>query len=97
MTNVKRIDIVIDKPHAEAVIDALAAAGVRAYTMTPHVVGRGDRGERRGDELTDVFTNVLILTTCTPEQLQRVTDAVRPLLRAHGGLCLVSDAALLGH
>lgn len=97
MTPVKRLDIVIDKPHAEQVIAALASVGIRAYSMVPHVLGRGERGERRGDELTDVFTNVMILTTCPPDLLPKVNEKLRPLLKAQGGICLVSDAHLLIH
>jgi nitrogen regulatory protein PII len=97
MESVKRIEIVTEARQMPAVIAALESAGITAYTLLKDVVGRGERGLQGGDELTDVFKNNYLLTTCTAEQLERVVAAVRPILARRGGICLVSDALWVRH
>lgn len=95
MKNVKRIEIVIDKPHQPALCDKLRDLGVPGLTVFEVVCGFGDRGSRDGGELTDAMVNRYILTTCQPEQLVAIADAIEPFLRQHGGLCLISDAQMI--
>lgn len=97
MRAVHRIEIVIDSPHADRVIEILADHGIRGYTQIRGVSGSGERGRMHGDELTGVSNNNYILTTCPPENLEAVTAALRPLLKRVGGICLVSDARWLVH
>lgn len=95
MRNVQRIEIVVDAPHAARVLKALRSVGIDDYTLVRGVFGSGDRGPQLGDDITGVSNNNYILTTCPPDRLQAVTDALRPLLRRFGGLCLVSEARRL--
>ncbi|MCX7938246.1 MAG: hypothetical protein N2545_02245 [Thermoflexales bacterium] len=67
------------------------------YTIIRDVIGKGERGIRRGDELSGVFKNSYLLTTCEPEQLPAIVEAVRPILKQRGGVCLVSDAMWVKH
>jgi len=97
MTTVKRIEIVIDAAHTPDLLQALRDASARGYTVIRDVQGTGDRGERSGDELTDVFRNCYIIVACEPETATQIVEAVRPLLRRHGGVCLISDAQWLRH
>lgn len=75
----------------------LEQEGVDGYTIMRDVVGWGDRGLQSGDELTDVFKNSYLLTTCAAEDLERIVEAIRPILTRRGGVCLVSDAQWLKH
>lgn len=93
----KRIEIVVEEPLLRRLIAALQPLGVSGYTVIRGVSGGGDRGERRGDELTDVFSNCVVIVACDAAQAVAVTDSVRPLLAASGGICLVSDAMWLKH
>ena len=95
MHDVKRIEIVIDKPHLPHVRSALEAIGLRSWTVFEAVSGVGDRGVREGGELTDAMVNLCVLTTCAPEEVDRVAGALEPLLRRYGGLCLISDARVI--
>ena len=97
MTTVKRIEIVIDAAHTPDLLQALRDAGAQGYTVIRDVQGTGDRGERSGDELTDVFRNCYIIVACEPEMATQIVEAVRPMLRRHGGVCLISDAQWLRH
>ena len=97
MKNVQRIEVIINAPHAPRVIDILASAGLRDYTVIRGASGSGERGLQRGDDITGVSNNVYILTTCAPEDLDGVVEPLRPLLRRAGGVCLVSEARWLEH
>jgi len=97
MTPVKRIEIVVTSLAVPRITEALGRAGLTAWTVVRDVAGVGDRGVRAGDELTDVDRNGLVVAACQPEQLARVVDEVRPLLKRFGGICLVSDASWVLH
>ena len=95
MHGVKRIEIVIDKPHVRQVRRVLDGVGVPGLTVFEAAAGYGDRGERSGGELSDAQVNCCILTTCRVEQVEAVAKAIEPLLRRYGGLCLISDAMVI--
>ena len=94
----KRIEIVIEQPLAERLIETLQAVKAPGYTMLRNVGGSGDRGARRADELAGDSSNCLFLIACDdPEAVQRIVEGVRPLLTRYGGICLVSDCQWLRH
>jgi nitrogen regulatory protein PII len=97
MTPVKRIEIVVGAPELDRLTAGLEAVGVAGYTVVRNVAGKGERGERSENELTDVFRNTYVLVACQEEMVPRVVEAVRPFLRRFGGMCLVSDAHWVIH
>ena len=97
MELVKRIEIVTLSLEIGRLCRALERVGVNAYTVIDDARGKGDRGIRGNDELSNVFKNSVLLTTCVPDDLDRVLDVVRPILQRFGGVCLVSDAHSLTH
>jgi nitrogen regulatory protein PII len=97
METVKRLEIIIDSMHTQQVLKALRSAGATGYTVIRSASGSGDRGERRDDELSGVFSNSYILSACGVELAGKVVEALRPLLKKYGGVCLVSDAQWLKH
>lgn len=97
MKPVKRIEIVVDSLVVPKVKEALASAGLRAWTVVRHVSGQGDRGVRSSDDLAGVSSNDLVIAACEPAELDAVIAAIRPVLKLHGGVCLVSDARWVLH
>jgi nitrogen regulatory protein PII len=97
MKPVLRVEIVIESAFTPRVLEALSAVGLSDHTLIREVQGRGDRGERRGEELTDRDRNCLILVACEPDREAALTGALRPLLARYGGMCLVSEARWLRH
>ena len=94
----KRLEIVIEKPLARLLARSLDEAGARGYTMIDHAARRGDRGERRGDELMGTGSNCVFIVACdTEEEAGAIVEAVRPHLSRSGGMCLVSDATWVKH
>ena len=97
MQAAKRVEIICDTVEVKNVVKLLEVIGVSGYTIIRDVVGKGGRGSRRGDDLTDVFKNSMILTVCNPEQIPDVVDAIRPILKRFGGICLISDVHFVIH
>lgn len=97
MRPVKRIEIVIDSLELHKLLRSLEQVGVSGYTVIQDAAGTGDRGARAGDQLSDVLKNSYVITACPEEQLQPLIDAIRPLLKRFGGICLVSDAQWIVH
>jgi len=95
MTPAKRPEFVIEAAHTPGLLKALRQAGAPGWTIVRDVQGMGRRGERMGDELTDVYRNCYVLVACDPDVAETLIEAVRPVLDRHGGLCLVSDARWL--
>lgn len=97
MQIVKRVEIITDALEMQAVTAVLEAHGISGYTIIKNVIGKGERGVQSGDDLTDVFKNSYLLTTCPLEQVQEIVEAIRPLLKRRGGVCLISDAQWVVH
>jgi hypothetical protein len=70
---------------------------VSGYTVFGNVTGAGERRERRDDEPGGGAGNACILTAVPPEKAAALVEAVRPILKRRGGICLVSDASSVKH
>jgi nitrogen regulatory protein PII len=97
MQNIKRVEIITEALEMREVIRVLNEQGVSGYSVIPTVVGKGERGAQSGDDLTDVFKNSLLITACAPERVEALVEAIRPILKRRGGICLVSDAQWVIH
>lgn len=97
MQQVKRLEIIIDSLEMPKVTKILDKNGVSGYTLIDDVKGKGGRGLKDGAELTDVFSNSYCMTACSAEKVEIIANALRPLLKKYGGVCLVSDAQWIVH
>jgi nitrogen regulatory protein PII len=97
MESVKRIEIITDAREMREICRLLEGIGIGGYSVVRDVTGKGERGVQSGDELTGVFSNSLLLTTCAPERVTELVEAIRPTLHRSGGICLVSDALWVRH
>lgn len=92
MAPVKRVEVMIGALQLGRLTAALDEARAPGYTVLPNARGRGRRGVRAADELTDALKNVYVLIVCPPEDAERIIGAIRPVLKRAGGICLVTDA-----
>jgi nitrogen regulatory protein PII len=97
MQAIKRVEIVTDSLEMQEVIDAINSLGISGYTLIRDVLGKGERGTQSGDELTGVFKNSLLLVACSAKEVPGLVEAIRPMLKKRGGICLVSDAQWVVH
>ena len=97
MQHVKRLEIIIDAPEVPALLAVLREHGADGYTIISPVTGAGDRGERRNDEPGGGSGNACVITALLPEKTSEIIEALRPILKQRGGVCLVSDAQWVIH
>lgn len=97
MLNVKRIELVIEAVEKPKVIEILKSININHYTIYKHVGGQGERGMRDEIAFGEKFENVTFVLTCPEFELMTVVEAIRPLLKRFGGMCLVSDALWVIH
>jgi hypothetical protein len=97
MKPVKRIEIVIDSPEVPDLLTVLRRERVSGYTVFSQLRGAGDRGARDNDEPGGGNGNACVLTVAPAADVQRLVEAIRPILKRRGGMCLVSDAMWVLH
>lgn len=97
MMQVKRMEIVIDQAHTPALLKMLREAGAPGYTVIRDVQGTGDRGDRGGDQLSDVYRNCYVMVAAPETLCTTLIESIRPMLERFGGVCLVSEASLIRH
>jgi nitrogen regulatory protein PII len=94
---VKRIEVVVTQAELPRLLAVLDEGGVAGYTVLRDAQGMGRRGRSGGDGLSGEFSNAVVIIAAAAEEAQRIVELVRPVLRVHGGICLMSDALWLIH
>lgn len=97
MKPVSKVEIVIDSLEVENVAKLLDEVGVSGYSIINDVVGKGHRGVRSGYELTDLFKNSYIMVVCDEKEMYKIVEAIRPIIKKFGGMCIVSDVVMRIH
>lgn len=97
MMNIKRIELVIEAVEKNRIISTLKAINIHDFTIYKHVGGCGERGIRDDVAFGEKFENVTFVIACPEHQLMQVIEALRPILKSFGGMCLVSDAQWVIH
>lgn len=97
MQSIKRIELVIEAVEKQNVITTLEKINIKSYTVYSNVGGSGDRGDRQQVVFGEKFENVTFVIACPEATLSSVIEAIRPLLKSYGGMCLVSDAQWVIH
>jgi PII-like signaling protein len=95
--SVKRIELVIPEHLLRDAIEVIDTHRPGGYTVLRGLSGMGDRGPQRDAGIVSDSANAAILVACDAETAGRIAEALRPLLRRFGGMCLVSDALWLKH
>lgn len=97
MTPCKKLEIVIGEVYLEKLLAIIQHENAPGFSVVPGVRGAGDRGEQKGDALTGLFVNCLVIVVCDEEMVSALTPKITPLLKRYGGICLCSDVEQLEH
>ncbi len=92
----KKVEIVVDSLHLGKVLEFLEKQGATGYSVVKDVLGKGERGIRAGDELTDVFKNSYVFSVCDEQTARRIAQDIEKLLKKYGGVCIISDVQAIG-
>jgi nitrogen regulatory protein PII len=94
---VKKLEIITNSLELQQVLKILEKAGVSGYTVIEDVTGKGDRGSVINDLASHALTNGYVMCVCTGKQEHQLVEAIRPVLKKFGGVCIVSDAKWIVH
>lgn len=97
MQNTKRVEIITGAYDMREVIRLLEIAGSDGYTLIPEVKGKGERGDRNADGLTEAFKNSMLIWVCTEQQWNDLREPLRLFVQRVGGMVIVSDCTILQH
>ena len=97
MKPIKRVEIIVDSLEVENIISIIERHEISGYTLISDVLGKGDRGIRDGEGLTNVFKNSILIIACEKEKVEEFVEEIRLQLKKFGGVCLVSDAEWIIH
>lgn len=97
MKPVSKVEIIIDSLEVENVVKLLDEIGVSGYSIINDVVGKGHRGVRSGYEFAELFKNSYIMVVCEEKEMHRIVEAIRPIIKKFGGVCIVSDVIMRIH
>ena len=97
MEQVKKVEIITNTLEIKKVLRILDKVGVSGYTVIEDVTGKGDRGRVIDDLETEALTNGYVMSICTEDQEHKVVEAIKPILKKYGGVCIVSDAKWIVH
>ncbi len=92
-----KVEIITDSLEVENIAKLLDEIGVSGYSIINNVVGKGNRGIRSGYELTELFKNSYIMVVCEEIEMHKIVEAIRPIIKKFGGVCIVSDVIMRIH
>jgi PII-like signaling protein len=92
----KRIEIYVEAPALQQVVDALDAAAVQGYTVIQAIAGKGLAGHWRLDDSFNNATNVLLVVCIVDEaKVETVVTSVFEIVQRQIGVLTVSDVMVV--
>jgi PII-like signaling protein len=95
----KRVEIIVERARAPAILERIRALGASGYTLIPDVTGQGHRGMMGDGELFGVYRSVMILTIAPEDLARRIMAEVHVMLEDYTGIVFLSDVEVVraGH
>ena len=92
----KRLEIVIEAPIVDRLVGLLDKAGVKGYTVTPALSGRGRDGKwQREGQVTEAGRMHVVMTIIDPARIDDILEQVYPLVARQIGILTISDVDVI--
>lgn len=91
----KRVEIVVERARAPAILARIRELGATGYTLVPDVTGQGRRGMMGGGEVFDTYRSVLILVIAGEEIARDILAEVHAMLEDYTGIVYLSDVEVV--
>ncbi len=95
MINMKKVEVIIEAVYINRLIELFKRHDINGYTVIKDLEGYGGHGLKTADEVSDVFSNILVFTVCEASQFDDMEADIRKFLEKYGGKCILSDVMLL--
>jgi hypothetical protein len=91
----RKIEVLVDGPLINRLVDVAESVGVSAYTLLPVSGGRGGHGRWSDDQLSGAEAKSLFVAVMPAERAEQLTEALAPLLDDYGLVLLASDVEVV--
>jgi len=95
MKNMKKVELIIESVYIKRLLKVFKKHDITGYTVIKDIEGYGGHGLKTADDVTDVFSNILVFTVCEDTKYQHMDKDIRSFLKSYGGKCILSDVMLL--
>ena len=92
LSQLKKLEIILEGEHKEFATDLLDHAGVKGYTIINNLSGKGSHGFHEGHLMfneDDVL--VMIIAAVPPSLVEPILEGFAPFYQEHSGVVLISD------
>lgn len=91
----KKVEIIIESVYIKRLLKVFETHKIGGYTVIKDIEGYGGHGLKTADDVTDVFSNILVFTVCEAEIYDKMDKDIRAFLHTYGGKCILTDVMLL--
>ena len=91
MKSMKKVELIVESVYIKRLLKIFKKHKISGYTMIKDIEGYGGHGLQTADDVSDVFSNVLIFSVCEEELFQIMEKDIRKFLKTYGGKCILSD------
>lgn len=80
----RKIEVFVDAPLVQSIVDLAVDAGVTGYTVIPALGGAGRSGRWTDDQVSGAEAKVLFVTVTSHTSAAAFIEALTPNLESHG-------------
>ena len=92
LSQLKKIEIILDGEHKEFAKDLLDRAGVKGYTIVNNLSGKGHHGFHEGHIMFNEDDVLVMIIAAVPEDLiDTILEGLAPFYNEHSGVVFISD------
>ena len=92
LSQLKKLEIILEGKHKEFATDLLDHAGVKGYTIINNLSGKGSHGFHEGHLMfneDDVL--IMIIAAVPPSLVEPILEGFAPFYQEHSGVVFISD------
>ncbi len=92
LSQLKKVEIILEGEHQEFATDLLDRAGVKGYTIVNNLSGKGRHGFHEGHLMFNEDAVLIMIIAAIPEELvEPILEGFAPFFNEHSGVVFVSD------
>ncbi|OZB37569.1 MAG: transcriptional regulator [Halothiobacillus sp. 14-56-357] len=92
LTQLKKLEIILEGEHQSFATDLLDRAGVKGYTIVGNLSGKGAQGFHEGHLMFNEDEVLNMIITAVPEELVApLLEGFAPFFSKHSGVVFISD------
>ncbi|HYC04457.1 MAG TPA: P-II family nitrogen regulator [Azospirillaceae bacterium] len=91
----KKVEIVVERARAPALVEAIQKLGATGYTIIPDVSGNGRHGKMGHNEVLDVYRSTMIIVLAAEPLARRIMEEAHRLMENYTGIVWLSDVEVV--